>query len=167
MRSRPETLLPSDADRSPFTRGSWTQRVVAAALASLVCCAAGPTGCTNMPIQSSGGFGPSGAQVTAAALGAGAAVVGVVVLVHHSNHTRKGCILSGPNGLEVQVPGDPRTLDLTGLTANAKAGDVYRLHGSMMKRSKHGSGNRTFVVEKVGKDFGPCPVKAPAVASSR
>jgi hypothetical protein len=94
-------------------------------------------------------------------------VVGVAILVHHSNHTRKGCILSGPNGLEFQYPGDWTILDLSGVTANAKAGDVYRLHASMAKRAKHAGGNRTFVVEKVGRDFGPCPVKAPVVESSR
>jgi hypothetical protein len=168
LRSCPETALPSFAGRNPFSRVGLPQRLVAIALVSLVGFGTvGGTGCTNMPIQSSGGFGPSGAQVTAAAIGVGAAVVGVAVLVHHSNHTRKGCILSGPNGLEVQVSGDSNLLDLTGVTADAKAGDVYRLHGSMAKRAKNAAGNRTFVVEKVGRDFGPCPVKAPVVASSR
>jgi hypothetical protein len=117
-----------------------------------------------MPIQSSGGFGPTGAQVTAAALGVGGAVVAVAILVHHANHTMKGCVVSGPNGLEVQS--DSRTFEITGVTASAKAGDLYRLHGSMMKKAKHAAGNRTFVVEKLGKDFGPCQIKAPAPASS-
>jgi hypothetical protein len=167
MRSSPEILVPSHAEPLPFSKRRRAQKVVALALVSLVCCAAaGPTGCTTGPLQSSsGGFGPSGAAVTAAAIGVGAGVVGVVILVHHNSHTRKGCILSGPNGLEVQS--DSTTLDITGVTANARVGDLYRLHGSMMKRAKHSTGNRTFVVEKVGKDFGPCPVKAPVTASSR
>jgi hypothetical protein len=168
LRSCPETPLPSIAICNPLSRSGRSQRLVAIALVSLVgCVAVGGTGCANMPIQSSGGFGPSGAQVTAAAIGVGAAVVGVAVLVHHSNHTRKGCILSGPSGLEVQLGGESTVLELTGVTANARAGDVYRLHGSMGKKAKSVSGNRTFVVEKVGRDFGPCPVKAPVVASSR
>lgn len=167
MRSSSEILMPSDAEPLPFTRRRGTQRVVALALASLVCCTAvGPTGCTTGPLQSSsGGFGPSGAAVTAAAIGVGAGVVGVVILVHHNSHTRKGCILSGPNGLEVRS--DSTTLDITGVTASAKVGDLYRLHGSMTKRAKHATGNRTFVVEKVGKDFGPCQAPIGSSKGSR
>lgn len=167
MRNSPETLTPSPSECEPFSKRRQARKMVAIALASFVGCAAvGTTGCANMPIQSSGGFGPSGAVVTAAAIGAGAAVVGVVILVHHTNHTRIGCVVGGPNGLEIQSSGDSGTLEITGATANAKVGDRYRMHGSMMKKAKHATGNRTFVVEKVGRDFGPCPVKAPATASS-
>ena len=167
MRSSPEILMPSQAVRRPFSRRRRTEKMVAIALASLVCSVAvGPTGCTSGLQNTKIGFGPSGAAVAAAAIGVGAGVVGVVILVHHNSHTKKGCILSGPSGLEVQNQSDATTLEITGVTANAKVGDLYRLHGSMLKKAKHATGNRTFVVEKVGRDFGPCPVKATAIANS-
>jgi len=92
-------------------------------------------------------------------------VAAVAILVHHSHHTVKGCILSGPNGLEVQN-GSNSTFELTGLTENVKVGDSYRLHGSKLKKAKHATGNRTFLVEKVGKDFGPCSLKPHSLALS-
>jgi hypothetical protein len=100
------------------------------------------------------------------ALGVGGGVAAVtIVAVHHSHHTVKGCILSGPNGLEVQENSNT-TFELTGVTANVKVGDSYRLHGSKLKKAKHTPGNRTFVVEKIGKDFGPCPAKTAGLAMS-
>ena len=65
--------------------------MVAIAMASLVCCVAvGPTGCTTGPLQSSSGsLGPSGAQVTAAAIGVGA-VVGTVVFIDVALHLNPG-----------------------------------------------------------------------------
>ena len=99
------------------------------------------------------------------ALGIGGGLAAAAILVHHSHHTVKGCIVSGPNGLEVQNDSNS-IFELTGSTANVKVGDSYRLHGSKLKKAKHAKGNRTFLVEKVGKDFGPCPVKPQTIASN-
>lgn len=169
VRPLTEILMRSAAEPKPAAKRWGVAKVVAMALVSVVCClAVAPTGCTTGPgFKTSGGIGPSGAQVTAAAIGVGAGVVVVAVLVHHASHTRKGCIVSGPNGLEVQNPSASSTLELTGDTANAKVGDVYRLHGSMVKRSRHATGNRAFAVEKLGKDMGPCPVRAGLAANYR
>lgn len=163
MRPSPESLLPSYAD--PITRLR-IRKMVAIALVSLACCTAvGVTGC-NVPPGWNFKIGPSKGEIIGAAIGVGAVVTTVAVLAqHHSRHTIKGCILSGPNGLELQN-GSNSTFELTGLTENVKAGNRYRLHGSKLKKAKHAPGNRTFEVEKVDKDFGPCSVKLHSLALS-
>ena len=124
------------------------------------------TGCyTNPAVEQDTGWIPSKGAVLGMAFGVGGGVAAVAILVHHSHHTVKGCILSGPNGLEVQN-GSNSTFELTGLTANVKVGDSYWLHGSKLKKAKHNTGNRTFLVEKVGKDFGPCTLKPQTIASN-
>ena len=142
--------------------------MVALALVSLACSTTiSLTGCnTNNPGNQDlfGGI-PSKGAVFGMAFGLGGGVAAVAIAVNHSHHTVKGCILSGPNGLEVQENANS-TFELTGLTANVKAGDRYRLHGSKLKKAKHAIGNRTFLVEKVGKDFGPCTLKPQTIASS-
>jgi hypothetical protein len=138
--------------------------VVAIALASLVCSVAvGPTGCTNGTFQSSSGsLGPSGGQITAAAIGVGAVVVGTVVLieVHHSHHTVKGCVFSDQNGLQVQTQDDMKTYALAGDTANIKVGDLVRFHGTKAKKVKGSTGDQTFTVEKISRDYGPCKLNS-------
>jgi hypothetical protein len=164
MRYSPQILMPSPADRKPLTTGLRTRKMVALALVSLVCSSTvGLTGCTQglQDVR----FGPSGGAIIGMALGIGGGVAAAAILVHHSHHTVRGCILSGPNGLEVQ--NDPNsTFELSGLTTNIKVGDSYQLHGSKLKKAKHATGNRTFLVEKVGKDFGPCTLKPQAIAST-
>jgi hypothetical protein len=144
--------------------------MVAIALASLVCCAAvGPSGCAVGPLQSSSGrLGPSGGEVAAAAIGVGVVVVGTVVLieVHHSHHTLKGCVFSGQNGLQVQTQGDMQTYALVGETANIKVGDLVKFHGTKVKKLKDSASVRTFTVEKIGRDYGPCKVSSGQPASA-
>jgi hypothetical protein len=134
--------------------------MVAIALASLVCCVSvGSTGCTNGLNNKNFSFGPSVGQITAAAIGIGAAVaVTTVVLieVHRSHHTVKGCVSSGQNGLQVQTQDDMKTYALAGNTANIKVGDLVRFHGTKAKKVKGSAGDRTFTVEKISKDYGPC-----------
>lgn len=128
-------------------------------LASLIgCVAAGSTGCTNGLQNSKIGFGPSGGQVAAAAIGVGAVVVGTVVLieVHHSHHSVKGCVFGDQNGLQVQTQGDLKTYALVGVNANIKVGDLVRFHGTKVKKVKDSTANQTFSVEKISKDYGPC-----------
>ena len=138
--------------------------MVAIALASLVCCATvGSTGCTSGLQNTKLSFGPSGAEVTAAAIGVGVVVVvGTVVLihVHHSHHTVKGCVFSGPNGLQVQDQGDMKTYALAGNTANITVGDLVRFYGTKVKQVKGSAGNQPFTVEKISRDYGPCKVNS-------
>jgi len=164
MKISREILRPSHSDSRPSAGRRRTEKMVAIALASLVCCVAvGPTGCTNGPGQSSiGRIGPSGGQVTAAAIGVGAVVVGTVVLieVHHSHHTVKGCVFSGQNGIEVQTQGGMETYALAGETANIKVGDLVQFHGTKGKKVKDSAGDRTFTVEKISRDYGPCKLNS-------
>jgi hypothetical protein len=161
MRYFPEILMPSQANCKLLMTRLQTRKMAAIALVSLTCSTTiGLTGCNTNNLGNQDLFGgiPSKGAVFGMAFGIGGGVAAVAIAVNHSHHTVKGCILSGPNGLEVQEDSNS-TFELTGLTANVKAGDRYRLHGSKLKKAKHATGNRTFVVEKVGKDFGPCPVK--------
>jgi hypothetical protein len=139
--------------------------MVAIALASLVCCVSvGPTACTNGVGQSSSGsLGPTRTEITAAAIGisaAAAVTVVAIVEVHRSHHTVKGCVSSGPNGFQVQTQDDSKTYALAGDTANIKAGELVRFHGTKEKKVKGGTGNRTFTVERVSRDYGPCKVNS-------
>jgi len=171
MTISPEILRPFHVGSRSAAGTRRTKKVVAFGLASLVCCAAvGSTGCANGPGQSSSGsFGPSGAQVTAAAIGVGAVVVGTVVLIHvqHSHHIVKGCVSSGPDGLQVQTQGDMKTYALAGETANIKVGDLVQFHGSKVKKVKGSAGNQTFTVEKIGRDYGPCKLNSGQPANAR
>ncbi|MGB6686252.1 MAG: hypothetical protein WBE76_00250 [Terracidiphilus sp.] len=134
------------------------------ALSTLLLCG------SNAPVACNEQIGPSSGEVIGAAVGIAAVIaVGTVVLVdvHQSHHTIKGCVTSGPNGLEVLNDKDKKTYTLTGVTANVKVGDVIQVHGS--KEKKDSAGNRDFVVEKLGRDYGQCKVEsasAPAAAGT-
>ncbi len=106
-------------------------------------------------------IGPSKGQVVGVVVGiaaVGAAIgVGVYYAVRH-NHSLTGCVVSGANGIELSNEGDHKTYGLVGDMAAIKAGDRVRVSG---KKQKKGSGDAwPFLVEKVSKDFGPCPVSA-------
>jgi len=163
MKVSPEILRLSHSDSTSPAGTRRTKKMVAIGLASLVCCATfGSTGCTNGLNDTNFNFGPSKAQVTAAAIGVGAVVVGTVVLihVHHSHHTVKGCVFSDQNGLEVQSQGDMKNYALTGETASVKVGELVRFHGSKIRKVKGSTGNQTFTVERITRDYGPCKVNS-------
>lgn len=116
----------------------------------LLCGAYAPTSC-----QSSGHIGPSTGEVVGIGVAAVAVVVvGVVVLVevNKSHHTIKGCVSSGPGGLEVLNGSDKKTYSLMGVPPNVKVGDIIKVQG---KKENQGS-SRQFVVEKMSRDYGPC-----------
>ena len=122
------------------------------ALGALLC-----SGATS-PNACQGSFGPTTGQVVGVAVGAGAVIAAVVLVeVNHSHHTLKGCVLSGPNGLELQTS-EPKTYALDGDAATIKPGDRVKLHGSRVKKTKDQSGSQVFKVEKLSKDYGPCKV---------
>lgn len=128
-----------------------------AALSSLLLCGAtSPSGCTSSP---SGTIGPSKGEVYGAAAGIIAvALVGTVVLVevHKSHHTIKGCVTTGPDGLELRNEGNQKTYALTGVTANVKVGDVIKVHGDKVKNQKDSAGDQDFMVVKMSRDYGAC-----------
>jgi hypothetical protein len=124
-------------------------------LTSILLCGAGsPTGC-----QSSGSIGPSTGEVVGIGVAAVAVVVvGVVVLVevNKSHHTIKGCVSSGPSGLEVLNDSDKKIYALTSVPPNVKVGDIIKVQG---KKEKQG-GAQEFVVQKMSRDYGPCKASA-------
>ena len=86
-------------------------------LTAYFCCGAdAPQGCQTQSTN----IGPSKGEVTATVVGTVAVIaVGTVVLVevHKSHHSVKGCVSSGPNGIEVTTDGDkPKTYMLEGDT---------------------------------------------------
>jgi len=137
--------------------------VAVAGLSSLLLSGAtSPTGCP------SGQIGPSTGEVVGGAVAIGAVVVvGTVVLVevHKSHHTIKGCVTAGPDGLRVHNQGDKKIYALTGVTANVKAGDIVKVHGDKNKHQKDSSGDEDFVVQSIGKDYGPCKAELVPAAS--
>jgi hypothetical protein len=131
------------------------------ALSSFLLCGfqQSPTSC-----KSSGSIGPSNAEVIGVAVAVGAViVVGTVVLVevHKSHHTIKGCVTAGPNGLQVENDSDKKIYSLTGVPANVKAGDIVKVNGNKEKKAKGSTDNQQFVVAKMSKDYGPCQVPHP------
>jgi hypothetical protein len=127
-----------------------------------------PDSCaTASPAPSS--IGPStGEIVGAAAAVVGVVVVGTVVLVevHKSHHTIKGCVMAGSGGLQVEDTDNGHIYDVSGVTAGVKVGDVVRLHGDKEKKVK-GETSQGFVIQKMNKDYGACKVTfaAPATAA--
>jgi hypothetical protein len=94
-------------------------------------------------------------------------VVATVVLVHvhNSHYSIRGCVTAGPDGLKVHENGSGRVYALTGVTANVKPGDVIKLHGAKIKGQKDSAGDQDFALESINKDYGPCTM-APAPAAA-
>lgn len=83
--------------------------------------------------------------------------MGVTLAIQHSRHTLQGCITSDANGLTLHTS-DARVYKVKGETAEVKVGDRLKLHGSKVKNRKGDpASDQVFVVEKVNKDYGPCP----------
>jgi hypothetical protein len=72
----------------------------------------------------------------------------------------KGCVHSGLNGLEVETS-DKKMYALSGDTLKVKEGDLVKMHGNKIKRTKENTGDETFMVQTIKKDFGPCSLAAP------
>jgi hypothetical protein len=120
----------------------------------LFCGQTAPVGCNQQQIGSRKGE----------VIGVGVAAVGVIVIgtvvlvhVHNSHHTIKGCVVAGPSGVQIQsgTGSDRKTYTLSGDT-NVKVGDLVKVHGSKVKKVKNSTDEQTFLVEKLNKDYGPC-----------
>jgi hypothetical protein len=128
--------------------------------------ASSPSGCTTN--NNNDQIGPSAGEVYGAAAGVAAViVVGTVVLVevHKSHHTVKGCVTSGPDGLLVHNERDQKVYALTGLTANVKIGDIVKLNGNKEKNQKDSAGDVDFMIQKMSRDYGPCSAMLAAPAA--
>lgn len=144
-----------------------------AALSSLLLSgASSPSSCNTSNDQ----IGPSNTEVYGAVAGIAAGIaVGTIVLVevHKSHHTVKGCVTAGPEGLTVHSEGNQKVYALTGVTANVKVGDIVKLNGNKEKSQKDSAGDEDFMIQKMSRDYGPCkaplaapPASAPASGSA-
>jgi len=118
----------------------------------LLCGSTTPTQCKDQ-------IGPSTGEVVGIGVGITAGIViGTVVLVevHKSHHTLKGCVTSGPSGLAVLNESDKRTYALTGVPINVKVGDIVKVTGTKERKQLDSAGNEDFVVARMSKDYGPC-----------
>lgn len=107
-----------------------------------------------------GNIGPSGGEVAGAAIGIGAAIAVAIILpieISRSHHILTGCVASSANGLNLQTS-DGKTYALEGDSATIKAGHKVKVHGSRIKKFKENAGPGVFRIEKLNRDYGPCPV---------
>lgn len=129
-----------------------------AALASMLCTgASSPTGCTSPP---PGNIGPSNAEIAGAIIGIGAVIAVAIIVpveINRSHHTLTGCVVTNANGLDLQT-GDGKTYSLEGDATSIKVGDKVKLHGTKIKKTKDSTGPGVFKVEKLNRNYGPCPV---------
>lgn len=113
-------------------------------------------------------IGPSKGEVVGAAVAVVAVVVVatvVLVEVHNSHHTIKGCVSMGPSGLQVKDTGNQKIYNVSGVTTGVKVGDVVRLHGDKEKKKK-GETDQGFVIQKISKNYGACQVTAVQAAAT-
>ena len=126
------------------------RRRATAAAVSLTLLCSGLSSCTRTQVALS---------ITAGAAIVAGTAVGITLAVQHSHHTLEGCIISDGNGLSLRLS-DARVYKLDGELADVKAGDKLKVHGSKVKKAKGTTGGEVFVVEKVNKNYGPCPANA-------
>jgi len=140
------------------------RRLVALALSLLFIsltsgCVPGP----GSPGSSSGSL-PTKGDVIAAGIGVAAVVATITTVVAvdiHNKHTVKGCLVNGPNGLQIQETQDNKNVySLEGAPPNLKLGDLVRLHGNRGPKVKKGE-VRTFKVVEIKKNYGACPATPP------
>jgi hypothetical protein len=99
-------------------------------------------------------------------VGAGAVIAVAIIVpveISRSHHIVTGCVMTGANGLELQTS-DGKTYALEGDAASIKVGDKVKVHGSKMKKTKDSTGPGVFRVEKLNRDYGPCPIASSAGA---
>lgn len=79
--------------------------------------------------------------------------VGVFFAFHHGASI-KGCAVNGPGGLEIRTQNGANVYELSGATADVRAGDLVRVKGKK-KRAQDGD-VPMFVVRGLAKDYGAC-----------
>jgi hypothetical protein len=93
----------------------------------------------------------AGMTITLSAIG-----VGVYAIIQHA-HTVKGCVSDSPDGLLLHTE-DGKTFVLLGNTTNIKADTRIKVRGTKKKKINGITDQPSFVVEKLGKVYGPCSV---------
>ena len=88
------------------------------------------------------------------AIGAGIGI-GIYYAIHH-NHNLTGCAVSGAEGLELVNKGDQQRYLLVGAASAIKPGERILVSGKTVKKST--GPTPQFLVERLSKDYGPCPV---------
>jgi DNA-directed RNA polymerase subunit E'/Rpb7 len=98
----------------------------------------------------------SNGQIAGAIVGLAAAgvVIGVGTYYLLRKASIKGCVVATQNDIELRNERDQQTYMLMGDTADIKAGDRVRVKGK--KKRKDSSAGRTFLVEKLDRNYGPC-----------
>jgi hypothetical protein len=86
-------------------------------------------------------------------VGAAAAGVGAVYLMTHRASKVSGCVEPANDGLRLTDDKTKRTLALVPGKADIKAGERVELKG---KIKKNATGDQSFLVKTVAKDFGEC-----------
>jgi len=100
--------------------------------------------------------GISGGQATAIFVGIIAVGAGLgvgVYLILHRPPSITGCAVTNGNGLTLAAEGDQQTYALSGDLTGIKPGTSVHVSG---KKKKDPSGAHLFIVNKVGKTYGPC-----------
>lgn len=112
---------------------------------------------TNEPARASTDLNTQANEIVGGIVAVAAAivVVAVILVVHYKPASVKGCVTSGPNGLELADNADKLNYQLTGDTSNLKAGELVKVKGKK-KLGKHGTSS-TFTVTKLSNDYGACP----------
>jgi hypothetical protein len=86
-------------------------------------------------------------------VGAAAAGVGAVYLITHRSSKISGCVEPADDGLHLTEDKTNKTLSLVPGNADIKPGERVELKG---KIKKNATGDQSFLVKTVAKDFGPC-----------
>ena len=117
--------------------------------------------------QTGGHIGPSNSTVAVviAAIGAGIAAIIIAVVVVESHHVMRGCVTASPNGPELTT-GNGKSWSLEGDSASIKPGQQVKVHGVRARHKKAASGAEVFTVDKLVKDYGPCPMSPAKAAGS-
>jgi len=142
MKARPVSE-PLAGPEAPFGVNRRQRIAASAVLIALVCC--GATSCTKTQVALS---------TTAIAAVIAGTTVGVTYAVKHHNHTLQGCVSSDADVLKLRTS-EGKVYALQGATAGIKAGDTASVHGSKAKKVK--GAEPVFVVQKLNRDYGPCP----------
>jgi hypothetical protein len=100
----------------------------------------------------------SNGEIVGGIVGIAAAGVAIGVVAYYliRKVSITGCAVSNQNGFELRNESDQQAYMLTGATADIKVGERIRVKGK--KKKKDSSGGRTFLVEKLTKNYGPCKV---------
>jgi hypothetical protein len=121
----------------------------------------------------SGSLGPTTGEIVGISVGV-AAVSALVVVASveagRNRHILKGCVVTGPDGLQLTRDSDKKVFSLVSAPADLQPGEKVKLHGTKQKKQKGSPGNQQFVVERVTKDYGRCeaspsaaiPISAPS-----